>query len=130
VGDDLLEQITFLVGVAKLPKIKESEFQNQVIKFAKLHGWRVAHFRPARTKDGGWRTPVSADGVGFPDLVMIRGKSLIVAELKVPPGELTDEQAAWLLAFNSVHDSIHVFVWTPHDWPEIEHWLGPAEQCI
>ena len=27
----------------------EAEFTDQVIQFAQLHRWRVAHFRPAKT---------------------------------------------------------------------------------
>ena len=47
--------------------MSERELQDAVIQLARLLGWRVAHFRPAMTTRG-WRTPVSADGAGFPDL--------------------------------------------------------------
>lgn len=43
----------------------ERQWQAQVIELARILGWRVAHFRPALTKHG-WRTPVQADGAGFP----------------------------------------------------------------
>ena len=39
--------------------ISETEFKDQIIQFAKLHKWRVAHFRPAQTAKG-WRTAVRA----------------------------------------------------------------------
>lgn len=43
----------------------EIQWQAQVIELAHILGWTVAHFRPALTKHG-WRTPVQADGAGFP----------------------------------------------------------------
>ena len=75
----------------------EAELQAAVVQLAQLLGWRVAHFRPARTERG-WRTPVAADGAGFPDLVMVRKERLLVAELKSVPGKLTDTQHDWLAA--------------------------------
>lgn len=50
------------------PSISEAELQSAVIELARTLGYRVAHFRAARTAQG-WRTPVEADGAGFPDLV-------------------------------------------------------------
>src|SRR4051794_27414866 len=58
----------------------EAVFQDQVIEIAHIYRWRVAHFRPAQTSRG-WRTPVAADGMGFPDLVLIRQPEMIIAEL-------------------------------------------------
>jgi hypothetical protein len=46
--------------------LSEAAFTDAVIELARLGGWRVAHFRPARTASG-WRTPVQGDGAGFPD---------------------------------------------------------------
>jgi len=49
---------------------------------AQMLGWKVAHFRPMfDAKRKRWRTPASRDGVGFPDLVLVRDR-VIVAELK------------------------------------------------
>lgn len=64
--------------------ITEDAFMSQLIGVARLCGWKVAHFRPARTK-GGWRTPVAADGQGFPDLLLARER-IVVAELKAEKG--------------------------------------------
>ena len=103
-----------------LPKITEAEFLSQVLELAKLRGWRSAHFRPARTATG-WRTAVSGDGKGFPDLVLIRDDILIVVELKVGRGKTTPEQDGWLSAFELVAS---VYVWTPDDWATIERVLS------
>jgi hypothetical protein len=54
-----------------LPPQSEASFLEQIIDLAHLFGWRVAHFRAARTFSG-WRTPVQGDGKGFPDLVLCR----------------------------------------------------------
>jgi hypothetical protein len=101
----------------KLKKLTEAEFTRQVIALAKLHGWLVAHFRPARTAKG-WRTPCQGDAKGFPDLVMLRHERIIVAELKVGRGILTLSQDRWLLAFRRV--GIEVYQWYPEDWELIE----------
>ena len=102
-----------------LSPVNENDFQDTVIKLAKLHGWRVAHFRPSRTKDG-WATAVSADGKGFPDLFMLRDSTghRVAAELKVGHNKTTPEQDAWLTAMEAC--GIPAFVWKPCDWDEIE----------
>ena len=98
--------------------MRESEFQDQVIELAHMHGWRVAHFRPAQTAKG-WRTPVSADGKGFPDLVMARRGYKIFAELKVN-AKLSDDQRLWLDALGPTTDRCLVVLWRPEYWPQIE----------
>lgn len=98
------------------PKLTETEFLSQVIQYAKLRGWRVVHFRPAKTSRG-WRTPVQGDGVGWPDLFLIRGDRIIVAECKSDRGKLAPEQDAWLKAFELA--SVPSYLWRPGDWDEI-----------
>ena len=66
-----------------------------VVDVARLSGWRVAHFRAARTAQG-WRTPVTADGDGWPDLVLVRPPRLIFAELKSETGKVKPHQSKWL----------------------------------
>ena len=99
----------------------EAEFTDQVIAFARLHRWRVAHFRPAKTSRG-WRTPVQGDGKGFPDLVLVRGLRLVFAELKVGRNKTSPEQGGWIAALMGANQSM--FVWYPGDWPNIERILG------
>lgn len=95
----------------------EADFQRTVLHLARITGWRVAHFRPAQTRDGRWLTPVAADGKGFPDLVLAREDVLFV-ELKADKGRLTDDQTIWL---NRLEEAgAHVRVWRPKDWPDIE----------
>lgn len=94
----------------------ERSFTRQVIDLARLMGWRVAHFRAALSARG-WRTPVQGDGVGFPDLIMVRYQRLIVAELKVGRRRPTPEQHAWIEAFRSA--GVAAYIWRPCDWDDI-----------
>lgn len=101
----------------------EAEFTDQVLQLAKLRCWLRAHFRPALTVNG-WRTAVQGDGNGFPDLVLLRSRTLLVAELKVGKNKPTDEQEAWLAAFRLT--GARVYVWRPEDFKEIERVLEEA----
>ena len=62
------------------------------------------------------RTPVQADGKRFPDLFLVRPqtRSVLVAELKVPPNTVSAEQAAWLADFEAC--GVPAFTWAPADW--------------
>ena len=81
---------------------------------ARIYHWLVAHFRPAKTAKG-WRTPVSADGRGFPDLVMVhhRWNRMLCAELKGTGGRTTIAQETWLMSMPSWCET---YVWTPKEW--------------
>lgn len=94
----------------------ESQFQDAVADYARLRGWRVAHFRPARTK-GGWRTAGQYDAQGFPDLVLVRS-ALVLAELKSESGRLSQPQREWARAIAAAQ--VPYYLWRPSDWPAIE----------
>jgi len=100
-------------------KQSEREFTDQVIQLARLYGWIASHFRPARTEKG-WRTPTQADGNGFPDLVLVRGR-VIYAELKAEDGHTRPEQERWIAAFEEAGQE--VYVWRPSDWDSIREIL-------
>lgn len=92
-------------------KIAEKDFQQGVMDFAKLRGWRTYHpYRSTRS------TP------GFPDITLVRRGRLIFAELKAESGTLSAHQKEWLQDLRNVH-GVEVFVWRPSDWPEIERVL-------
>lgn len=99
--------------------VKESErgFQDAVVSLARMKGWMVAHFRPARTKDGRILTPVGYDGAGFPDLVLVGNGRVIFAELKTDTGRLSPRQKRWLEALEDA--KVETAVWRPRDWQEI-----------
>lgn len=108
-----------------LPRLSEEAFQRQVIQFARLHRWRVAHFRRVRVQRANgstyYETPAAADGVGFPDLFMVRGDEAIVAELKVGKNTTTAEQRQWICDLSRA--GLPAFVWRPENWPQIEETL-------
>lgn len=104
--------------------MKEADFQANVIQLARMFGWRVAHFRPARTKYG-WKTPMQGDP-GFPDLVLARDGRVIFAELKSDTGKLSPEQGMWLSAIDPYWEDtprlpirFAAYVWRPSDIDEI-----------
>lgn len=101
--------------------LSEADWQRRVMDAAKAHGWRVAHFRPARTQRGNWITPM-AGHPGFPDLVLGRGGVVICAELKSQRGQLGPGQAEWLDALGE-----HGRLWRPSDWPTVLAVLSGAD---
>jgi len=101
----------------KVCVITEEAFLGQVIDLAHLYGWRVAHFRPARTKYG-WRTAVAGDGAGFPDCVLVRPPRLIFAELKSENGKVQPKQQEWLDILAQCPGA-EVYLWRPSDFEQI-----------
>lgn len=123
VNVDALRPIPKIEAVMELflKDCSEAEFQTLVIQLAHAHGWRVAHFRKVRVqrRDGTvfWETPVAADGKGFLDLELVKGKRLVKAELKVGKNTTTAEQEEWIKAYTGA--GIEIFVWYPEHWSEI-----------
>lgn len=66
----------------------------------------------------GWRTQTQGH-IGYPDLTLLRGARMVIAELKsdaAPPPK--GEQMEWLRAFHAITTA--VFTWRPRDWGDIE----------
>ena len=101
-------------------KLTEAQFTRQVIQLAQLMGFKVAHFRPAQTSKG-WRTAVSGDGVGFPDLVLVRGREIYFWELKVKPNRASTAQAEWIEALQDARVKAQVLY--PEQWEWIQETL-------
>lgn len=99
--------------VPKLPPMSEAQLQGGVIDTARALGYLVAHFRAAKTERG-WRTPVEADGKGFPDLVLTGRGRVIFAELKNETRPLEPEQRVWLDALAIA--GAELYVWRPSDY--------------
>lgn len=101
-------------------KVTEAQFQALVVEFAQWNGWRVMHVRKTRKADtpGGWETAVAYDGVGFPDLVLARHGTVILAELKSQRGQITPPQRQWGKAIGPQWR-----LWRPLDWPAIQEEL-------
>lgn len=95
-----------------------SQLQEQIIDLAHICGWTVAHFRPALTKHG-YRTPVSADGKGWPDLFLVKPPRMVVFECKSQYEKLSPEQEKWMSLFKEcLGENARVVRFS--DWDEIE----------
>lgn len=84
----------------------ERDLQRGVLELARLLGWRVGHFRAAKTSKG-WRTPVEADGEGFPDLCCVRDRTVWI-ELKSDTGKLSEKQRDWLRALANAGAEVYL----------------------
>lgn len=106
----------------------ETQLQSAVIELAQWLGWRVAHFRAAKTAQG-WRTAVEGNGAGFPDLVLVRNGHVIFAELKAAKGRHSPEQREWLDALLAVSVGSHR-VWVFDDWRPAQWIDGTIEDAL
>lgn len=99
------------------------ELQEAFIGEGRRHGWLVAHTPPVQAVVKGargedvkrWMTPIQADGKGFPDLLLVRER-VVVVEVKGKGDAVRPEQSVWLSAFRMA--GIETYVWTEADWPE------------
>lgn len=82
--------------------ITEKQFEGQVKDLAKLFGYLYYHT---------WRS-IHSPG-GFPDVVMVRGERIIMAELKSEKGVISPKQEEWLEALKET--PVEVFLWRASD---------------
>ena len=86
----------------------EEHLQQQVMDLATLTGWLCYHTHTSRFSPS-----------GFPDLVLVRGERVVVAELKSEVGEVTREQQMWLETLQA-SGHVETYIWRPSDWARIE----------
>ena len=73
-------------------------------------GQASAHFRPLLTKKG-WRTPVSGDGKGFPDVVLVKpGRPVLFIECKGKTNSLEPDQQKWRDAIEAASGCVYMLV--------------------
>jgi hypothetical protein len=83
--------------------MSETKWAQWIVDTARDNGWLV------------YRTWNSRHSVaGFPDLVLVKRRWLIFAELKSETGKLTQPQTRWLTALQEAAMP-EVFVWRPSD---------------
>lgn len=82
----------------------EDELQDGLIRHATLHGWLVYHTHDSRRSQA-----------GFPDLVLLRGDTLILWELKNAKRKVSPEQQVWLDALGGAKN-VEAAVVRPADY--------------
>lgn len=109
--------------------MSEAELLNAVLSLARVYSWRILHIRPAWSQRG-WRTPLMANGIGWPDVFACRGNRIVAAELKSRTGRLTSDQETWLDVLRDA--GCEVYVWRPADWRSgtILAVLGPSRSTV
>lgn len=116
-------------AVLRLPtaiarNLTEAQFQSQVMRVAKRHGWLVCHVYPC-IAGGKTRTPTSYKG--FPDLTLIRRGEGLFLELKAVDGTATPEQRRWIATAQTV-PGFRAYIVDPRDWPEVHAILTAPRQ--
>jgi hypothetical protein len=105
-----------------LPKITERAWMGQVLKLANLFSWKSWHDRatnfPRACPHCKHPLRMIRNAAGWPDLFLLRGDTLIVAELKTDRNYPTPEQREWLDAFRQVRRVV-VVVWKPRNAQEV-----------
>lgn len=91
-------------------ELTERQWQAQVLEAARVLEWLIYHTYDSRRSEP-----------GFPDLMLLKGTRLVVAEVKTQKGRLNFAQEVWLEAFRATN--AEVYVWRPDDWPEVERVL-------
>lgn len=89
--------------------ITERDFQRWVQALMVETGWKFYH-SPDNVPRNGFIQNVKA---GWPDLVAVRGRRIIFAELKRETGKTTEAQDEWLAALKLT--GAEVYVWRPSD---------------
>lgn len=93
----------------------EEDYQAQIVELAERLGWRVYHT---------YNSQHSARG--FPDLILIRGITLLALEVKSSKAkEPPPEQVGWIGAFKQVRRVYADFAYPKH-WEDLKDTLQRA----
>jgi hypothetical protein len=94
-----------------MPPLTERQWMLQVVDLAKLRSWWLYH--PMLSK---WSEP------GWPDLTLIRGPRMVLAELKTDKGRVTSAQQRVFALLDQVQ-GIEAYVWRPADFDHVKEVL-------
>ena len=95
----------------------ERHFTAQIVQLARLQGFMVYHTWNSIHSQPGW-----------PDLVLLRGPTMLCIEVKREGRKMTPAQEEWMTALQHV-ETVRASCWRPSDWPDIEQALArrPSE---
>lgn len=102
---------------ARVPPMSGKQLQDAAVSLARSKGYLAAHFSPARVRDS-FITNYAYDAKGFPDLVLVGPKKVIVVEVKGTGDSMGHEQVMWLHAFHRA--GIETLILTPRAWRDGE----------
>lgn len=91
--------------------VSERDLAATIIEAAEALGWKVYAVLDTRT-------PAKRTSKGWPDLAMIKGPKMIMAELKSQEGVVSADQQGWLDALKRVR-RLRVALWRPSDMASI-----------
>jgi hypothetical protein len=100
--------------------MSEKEFTDRIRRTAQMFGWMGYHTYNSRRSTA-----------GFPDLVMIRERWIVYAELKTMKGRTSKHQDIWLQSLQDVSDyadHMWVWLWRPSDMEGITRFLNSPDQ--
>ncbi len=83
-----------------------------MLDYAKMRGWKCAHFPTVETKQG-WRTGIAAEAKGWPDIFAVRDRAVAI-EIKGTGDRISPEQEEWGVRLRRAGVE-HYFI-TPEDW--------------
>lgn len=92
-------------------EVTEKDFQRDIVRMADLFGWWSYHVRDSRGSAPGW-----------PDLALIKGERLILAEVKTEKGRVRPEQEDVLERLGKVR-TVEAHLWRPSDVSDVENTL-------
>lgn len=97
--------------MTRIEPLSEDQLLSAILELAARTGWLAYHVRNSRAG-------VIQGDVGFPDLVLARGGSIVFAELKAGKLNPGPAQMRWLetLALAGTAGRVRVCIWRPADW--------------
>ena len=91
--------------------MSEAEWQKQIEDYATMHDWLWYHTHNSR-----WSP------AGFPDLVLVRGETVIFLEAKTIKGKMKTAQMVWMERLKKA-TQVRAAVVRPSDWDTLEEQL-------
>jgi hypothetical protein len=96
-------------------EISEKDYQQQIVDLARLQGWRVFHCFDSRRSEP-----------GFPDLILVRGITMLCMEVKREDAKMDTAQQVWLDLLQQVRTVSAVMV-KPSQWGIVAETLVKAK---
>lgn len=93
-----------------MKQLSEKDLQSSVVEVLRWKGWLCYHTHDSRRSQP-----------GFPDLVAVRGSTLIFVEFKTEKGKVKDEQHDWLTRLSLAHGD--VFLVRPSTMDSFVDWI-------